>query len=131
MTTPLTVAESSKYTSTSRYDDVVAFLKTVVPRSPFMRLDTIGYTVEKRAMPLVIVGRLQDFSPAGVRASGKTVVYVQGNIHGGEVEGKEAVQMLLRDLLPPSADRADLRSETPTGFARAVFEENRPTEAAA
>jgi hypothetical protein len=29
-------------------------------------------------------------------------------------------------LLPPSADRADLRSETPMGFARAVFEANAP-----
>ena len=33
------------------------------------------------------------------RASGRPVVYVQANIHGGEVEGKEALQMLLRDLL--------------------------------
>jgi hypothetical protein len=29
-------------------------------------------------------------------------------------------------LLPPSADRADLRSETPEGFARAVFLANAP-----
>lgn len=29
-------------------------------------------------------------------------------------------------LLPPSADRADLRSETPMGFARAVFQANAP-----
>ena len=29
-------------------------------------------------------------------------------------------------LLPPSSDRANLRSETPMGFARAVFEANRP-----
>ncbi len=29
-------------------------------------------------------------------------------------------------LLPPSADRGDLRSETPMGFARAVFQANAP-----
>lgn len=28
--------------------------------------------------------------------------------------------------LPPSSDRADIRSATPTGFARAVFDTNRP-----
>lgn len=33
-------------------------------------------------------------------------------------------------LLPPSADRADLRSETPMGFARAVFEHMNRREAA-
>lgn len=34
-------------------------------------------------------------------------------------------------LLPPTPDRADLRSATPTGFAQAVFEENRPEVRAA
>ncbi|HEX6694071.1 MAG TPA: M14 family metallopeptidase [Longimicrobiales bacterium] len=98
MTQPLTVAERSNYESTSTYEDVMAFLRMVVPRSPYMHLDTIGFTFEKRAMPVVVVGRLKDFSPAGVRASGKTVVWVQGNIHAGEVEGKEAAQIMLREL---------------------------------
>ena len=31
-------------------------------------------------------------------------------------------------LMPPSEDRADLRSETAPGFARAVFEANKPTQ---
>ena len=46
-----------------------------------------------------MVGDVADPSPASVRATGKTVVYLQGNIHAGEVCGKEALQMLLRDLL--------------------------------
>lgn len=39
------------------------------------------------------------------------------------VEPSEGSKM---HLLPPSADRADLRSETPEGFARAVFLANAP-----
>ena len=31
--------------------------------------------------------------------SNKPVIYVQGNIHAGEVEGKETVMMLMRDIL--------------------------------
>ena len=42
--------------------------------------------------------RVKDASAEAVRESGKTRVYIQGNIHGGEVEGKEALQMLLREL---------------------------------
>ncbi|MEO5511508.1 MAG: M14 family metallopeptidase [Longimicrobiales bacterium] len=95
---PLTVPEKSAFEGTSRYEDVMAFVNAVVPRSRFMHLDTMGMTFEKRALPLVIVGRLKDFSPEGVRKSGKTVVYVQGNIHAGEVEGKESAQILLREL---------------------------------
>jgi hypothetical protein len=36
--------------------------------------------------------------PAEAHRSGKLIVYLQGNIHAGEVEGKEAIQALLRDL---------------------------------
>jgi hypothetical protein len=63
-----------------------------------MHLDSVGFTYEKRAMPLVVVGKLKDFSPRGVKASGKTVIYIQGNIHAGEVEGKESAQILLREI---------------------------------
>ena len=37
--------------------------------------------------------------------AGQTRVYVQANIHGGEVEGKEAVQQLLRELVEWRASR--------------------------
>jgi hypothetical protein len=98
LTEPKTIPEQTEYKSTSRYVDVMWFINTVVPRSPYMRLDTMGFTFEKRAMPLVVVGKLRDFSPEAVRKSGKTVVYIQGNIHAGEVEGKESALMLLREI---------------------------------
>ncbi len=98
LTEPQTVPEKTEFKSTSRYQDVMWFVNTVVPRSRYMHLDTMGQTFEKRAIPLIVVGKLKDFSPAGVRASGRTVVYIQGNIHAGEVEGKESVQVLLREL---------------------------------
>jgi hypothetical protein len=37
-------------------------------------------------------------APARAARTGKPVIYLQGNIHAGEVEGKEAALMLLRDL---------------------------------
>ena len=37
-------------------------------------------------------------TPAEARALRRPIVYVQGNIHAGEVEGKEALLALLRDL---------------------------------
>ncbi|MEM0993896.1 MAG: M14 family metallopeptidase, partial [Bacteroidota bacterium] len=38
-------------------------------------------------------------TPAEAVASGKPVMYVQGNIHAGEVEGKEIMLMLMREIL--------------------------------
>jgi predicted deacylase len=95
-----TTAEASDFKSTSTYDDVIRFVRTVVDASPrLMRYTTMGTTYEGRAMPLVVVGTgLTDATPAAVRSSGKLRVYIQANIHAGEVEGKEAAQMLLRDF---------------------------------
>ncbi|MXX56129.1 MAG: peptidase M14 [Gemmatimonadetes bacterium] len=95
----LTRAERTDYRETSSYADVVDFLERAAAASPSVHYTTYGFTNEGRALPLAVVGDVADPSPAAVRASGKTVVYLQGNIHAGEVCGKEALQMLLRDLL--------------------------------
>ncbi|HYR09897.1 MAG TPA: M14 family zinc carboxypeptidase, partial [Longimicrobium sp.] len=90
--------ERTDFRETSRYADVVAFMEASDRASPLIHLTTFGTTNEGRALPLAVVGRVADASPAAVRASGKTVVYLQGNIHAGEVEGKESLQILLREI---------------------------------
>ena len=93
-----TAPERTDYQETTRYADVVAWMETVAAASPVIQLDTFGYTLEGRALPLAVVSRLADPSPEAVRASGKTVLYLQGNIHAGEVEGKESLLVLLREI---------------------------------
>lgn len=94
-----TTAERSDYRETSRYDDVVAFLNTVAKAAPqLVKYTTFGYTTEGRALPLAVAGRVADARPETVKASGKVRVYIQGNVHAGEVEGKEAAQALVRDI---------------------------------
>jgi hypothetical protein len=94
-----TTAESSGYKSTSTYDDVVKFMKAVDAASPIIHYTTYGTTHEGRAMPMAVVGTgLKDASAAAVRGSGKLRVHIQGNIHAGEVEGKESAQVLLREF---------------------------------
>jgi zinc carboxypeptidase len=94
-----TTPEATSFKSTSRYDDVVRFMKAVDEASPLVFYTTYGTTPEGRAMPLAVVGRgLKDADAAAVRKSGKLRVHVQGNIHAGEVEGKESALILLREL---------------------------------
>src|SRR5262252_7468338 len=93
-----TRAERTNYVETSRYDDVVAFLDTVAKESPLVHTTTFGSTVEGRALPLAVVGKISDATPRSVRASGKLRVYIQANIHAGEVEGKEASLALIREI---------------------------------
>src|SRR5258708_29095262 len=94
-----TTAEASDFTSTSTYDDVVKFMKTVDEASPIVFYTTYGTTTEGRAMPMAVVGTgLKDASPASVKASGKLRVHIQANVHAGEVEGKESTLVLLREF---------------------------------
>ncbi len=94
----LTTAEASNYMETSRYQDVVDFVTDVAAQSPLIHLTTFGYSYEGRRIPLLVVGDVTDGTPEAVRASGKTVVYLQGSIHAGEVPGKEALQVMLRNI---------------------------------
>jgi hypothetical protein len=93
-----TAPERTNFEETTRYDDVVAFMQAVAAASPLMHYTTFGFTQQGRALPMVVVGRVADASPAAVLASGRTRVYLQGNIHAGEVEGKESLLILLREI---------------------------------
>ena len=95
----LTRAERTDYRETSSHAEVVDFLQRAAAADPSVHYTTYGYTTEGRPLPLAVVGDVADASAESVRSSGKTTVYLQGNIHAGEVCGKEALQMLLRDLL--------------------------------
>lgn len=93
-----TRAERTDFRETTRYEEVMDFVREVARLSPHAHLTTFGYTMEGRPLPLLVVGDVEDASPEAVRASGKTRVYVQGGIHAGEISGKEALLLLLREL---------------------------------
>ncbi|MBI1809075.1 MAG: M14 family metallopeptidase [Gemmatimonadetes bacterium] len=94
-----TRAERSKYLETSTYADVVAFIDSLQARGARIHVGSIGRTSQGRDIPYVIASRPLVSTPQEARRLGRPVVYVQANIHAGEVEGKEALQALLRDLL--------------------------------
>lgn len=93
----LTRAERTEFRETSRYEDVMELARRLAEVSPAIHLTTFGYTSEGRALPLLVVGA-PDASPESVLGTDKTRVYLQGNIHAGEVEGKEALLILLRRI---------------------------------
>ncbi len=95
----LTTAEKSNFTSTSTYEDVISFIRELDKTSEYVRIDTLAKTTEGRELPLLVIGNPLPESYADLKNDDRLVVYIQANIHAGEVEGKEAVQMLARELL--------------------------------
>lgn len=100
-TLPRTVPERTDYQRTSTTAEVEAFLDSLQAAGAPISVGRMGQSAEGRSIPLVIASDPRVTAPREAARSGKLVVYLQANIHGGEVEGKEAVQMLLRELAGP------------------------------
>ena len=94
----LTVAESSGYTKTSLYDDVMNFLYQVQKKSDLVKILPLTTSSEGRMVPLVVLSKDRISRPGDLATYGKPAVLVMANIHAGEIEGKEASLMLIRDI---------------------------------
>lgn len=92
-------AERSGYTETSTSEDVLAFARELAARSPLVRMSHIGTSSAGQRIPILILGRPVPSSPAELQRDNRLCVYIQANIHAGEVEGKEATLALARDIL--------------------------------
>jgi len=94
----LTPAEVSGFDSTPSYDETLAFLRKLQTRLPEMYLGFYGTSDQGRPMPFVVVSKDHAFTAEKAREAGKPVVMIQNGIHAGEIEGKDASLMILRDL---------------------------------
>ncbi|MCC8443662.1 M14 family metallopeptidase [Xanthomonas cannabis] len=91
----ITPAERSDFVSTPSYEETRAWLQRLVAASPLLSLEVFGKTAEGRDLLLV---RARKGTP------GKPVVLAQAGIHGGEIDGKDAGLMLLRDIAQRGKD---------------------------
>jgi hypothetical protein len=94
----LTVAESSNYLKTSLYEDVMSFLYQVQKRSDLIKILPLTTSSEGRLIPLVVLSKEKVSRPSDLQMVGKPAVLIMANIHAGEVEGKEASLMLIREI---------------------------------
>lgn len=94
-----TTAEKSNYESTSTYEDVIEFINELEKSSHLLNIETMATSAEGRDVPLMIIADPLPTNYQDIENDDRIVVYLQANIHAGEVEGKEATQMLARELL--------------------------------
>lgn len=83
---------------TSSFADVIRFVDSLRLRGAELQVGELARSPEGKSIPYVLASRPLITDPAAAHRGGKPVVMIQANIHAGEVEGKEAAQMLLRDL---------------------------------
>jgi hypothetical protein len=95
----LTVAERTGYTRTASSTEVLEFLDALRWSSDKMLIINMFTTSLRRTGAAAVLAGPRVASPDEAAKSGKTVVYLQGNIHAYEPEAKEALMMLMRDIL--------------------------------
>lgn len=95
---PRTRAELTGYQETSTHADVLAFMDDLARRTDRVRRVSMGTSAEGQDMAVLVVSDGCCFTPEDARRQGRLVVMIEANIHAGEVEGKEAVLALARDL---------------------------------
>jgi hypothetical protein len=91
-------AEKTLYEETSSSEDVRKFCEAIARLSDFAVLRSLSITKEKRDLMMLILANPRIETPEEAEKSGKPVIYIQGNIHAGEVEGKEASMQLIREI---------------------------------
>ena len=101
MTDPLlTIAERSDYRLTGRSDEVEALCAEFEKRWPdAVRSFEYGRSAEGRPMRAMIVSRCRSLDAAELQARSVPVLMLQGGIHPGESDGKDAGFLALRDVL--------------------------------
>ena len=95
----ITTPEKTNYIKTSTHADVMDFVKAIQSKSENAFLFSMGTSKEGKEIPVVVLSKDKIKTAAEVKTSGKLVVYIQGNIHAGEVEGKEVLMLLMREIL--------------------------------
>jgi hypothetical protein len=95
----LTVPEKTEYERTTSSYELLEFIDVLKWNSEKVNVVNMYTSAMRKACPVVVLANPRITSPEEAAKSGKTVVYLQGNIHPGEAEAKEALLMLMREIL--------------------------------
>ncbi|MFZ6876016.1 M14 family metallopeptidase [Undibacterium sp. Di27W] len=95
-----TLAEQSGFKKTGRYEEVEKLCQAFQKSYPKeVRCLEFGRTPENRPMLALIATRSGAFTPAQVAKQALPVTLIQGGIHAGEIDGKDAGFLALREIL--------------------------------
>jgi hypothetical protein len=100
----VTEAERSGFARTGRYAEVVQMCEAFAKAYPAaVRCIQFGTTPQGRPMKALVASTSGALDAAAARERGLPVVLIQGGIHAGEIDGKDAGFLALREVLDGKA----------------------------
>jgi hypothetical protein len=94
-----TFFEKTDYKNSPSYDETISYFKKFEEFSPHAKMVSFGKSPQERELECIIISKDKFFTPEEAKASGKPVVLIINSIHAGELEGKDASMLLLREIL--------------------------------
>lgn len=108
-----TIAEQSGYQRTGRYDEVERLCTAFQQAWPAqVRCFEFGKSPEGRRMLALAASSDGTLDAASARSKQRPVVLMQGGIHSGEIDGKDAGFLALREMLEGKAAKGALARAT-------------------
>lgn len=98
--------EQSNGLESPNYAATIAWLDHLASQAPQLQKVSLGKSPQGRDIWLYIASDEGINEPAPLKQNGKPTILVQAGIHAGEIDGKDAGMMLLRDIL--KGDKGDL-----------------------
>jgi murein tripeptide amidase MpaA len=94
----ITPTEKSGFVTTPTYVETMNWFKKLDAASPLISMVSIGKSDEGRDIYMIIASSEKMVTAAALKKSPKPLLFVQAGIHSGEIDGKDAGMMLLRDI---------------------------------
>lgn len=93
-----TPAEASDLTDSPSYKETMRYLTKLVNSEDKLHMTSLGKSPQNRDIWFVIASNNKAKTPEQLKSNGKPTLYIQAGIHSGEIDGKDAGLMLLRDI---------------------------------
>ncbi len=94
----ITPTEKSNFVTTPNYAETMSWFKKLSDASPLLTMISIGKSAEGRDIVMIIASSEKTIIASALKNSAKPLLLVQAGIHAGEIDGKDAGMMLLRDI---------------------------------
>jgi len=99
-----TASEKVNFEDYTSYEEMMEYLADIQAISTDMLLSEYGMTLEGRELPFAIYSRPMVTNPAEAYATGKPLVLLAANVHGGEQTVREGLLVCMRELATAGSD---------------------------
>jgi murein tripeptide amidase MpaA len=91
--------EKSDSLETPKYKETMEYFHQFTENSDYAKMFSFGLSPQGRDLNCLIISKDKAFTPEEAKKTGKPVILIINGIHSGEIEGKDACMLLLRDIL--------------------------------